>query len=149
MTYTTVVISYPTIIMTYPTVATTLRTFSLVQYCMSRFCLNISNWYHDSPNSYYVKFTCCILKYIPCNSHTYLTIQWNQLVKSICYMAYPTAFMTAMQGWEFAHRFFEQITRFLPKNERMSDSLNKMSDSLICSFLVSDLSDSLTIAHLL
>ena len=82
MTYTTVVISYPTIIMTYPTVATTLRTFSLVQYCMSRFCLNISNWYHDSPNSYYVKFTCCILKYIPCNSHTYLTVLFNGIILS-------------------------------------------------------------------
>ena len=49
-----------------------------------------------------------------------------------------------MQGWEFAHRFFERIARFLPKNKRMSDSLKKMSDSLIRSFLVSDLSDSLT-----
>ena len=61
-----------------------------------------------------------------------------------------------MQGWEFAHRISERITRFLPKNERMRDSLKKMSnslkkmsDSLIRSFLVSDLSDSLTIAHLL
>ena len=54
-----------------------------------------------------------------------------------------------MQGWEFAHRFSEQITRFLPKNVGMSDSLKKMSDSLIRSFLVSDLSDSLTMAHFL
>ena len=53
------------------------------------------------------------------------------------------------QGWEFAHRFSERIARFLPKNERMSDLLKKMSDSLIRSFLVSDLSDSLTIAHFL
>ena len=51
------------------------------------------------------------------------------------------------QGWEFAHRFFERIDLFLPKNEQMSDSLKKTSDSLIRSFLVSDLSDSLTIAH--
>ena len=49
------------------------------------------------------------------------------------------------QGWEFAHRFSERIARFLPKNERMSDLLKKMSDSLIQSFLVSDLSDSLTL----
>ena len=48
------------------------------------------------------------------------------------------------QGWEFAPRFPEQITCFLPKNERMSDLLKKMSDSLIRSFLVSDLSNSLT-----
>ena len=54
-----------------------------------------------------------------------------------------------LQGWEFAHRFSERIARFLPKNERMSDSLKKMSDSLICSFLVSNLSNSLTIAHFL
>ena len=44
---------------------------------------------------------------------------------------------TLPQGWEFAHRFSEQIARFLRKNEHMSDSLK-------CSFLVSDLSDSLT-----
>ena len=25
------------------------------------------------------------------------------------------------QGWEFAHRFSKRITRFLPKNERMSN----------------------------
>ena len=38
---------------------------------------------------------------------------------------------------------------FLPKNEQMSNWLKKMSDSLICSFLVSNLSDSLTITHFL
>ena len=54
-----------------------------------------------------------------------------------------------MQGWEFTHQFSKRIARFLPKNERMSNSLKKMSDSLIRSFLVSDLSDSLTIAHFL
>ena len=59
------------------------------------------------------------------------------------------ALENAGQGWKFAHRFSKRIARFLPKNERMSDSLKKMSDSLICSFLVSDLSDSLTIAHFL
>ena len=63
-----------------------------------------------------------------------------------------------MQGWEFAHRISERITRFLPKNERMRDSLKKMSDSLIfgeqperfahdCSFPVSDVSKSLMVAH--
>ena len=53
------------------------------------------------------------------------------------------------QGWEFAHRFSEQIASFLPKNERMSDSLKKTSDTLLRSFLVSDLSDLLTIAYFL
>ena len=63
-----------------------------------------------------------------------------------------------MQGWEFAHRISERITRFLPKNERMRDSLKKMSDSLIfgeqpeqfahdCSFPLSDLSESLIATH--
>ena len=36
-----------------------------------------------------------------------------------------------MQGWEFAHLISERIARFLSKNERMSDSLKKMSNSLI------------------
>ena len=40
------------------------------------------------------------------------------------------------------------VTRFLPKNEQMSYSLKKISDSLIRSFLVSDLSDLLTVTHL-
>ena len=53
------------------------------------------------------------------------------------------------QGWEFIHRFSEKIARFLFKNEQMSDSIKKLSDSLIRSFLVRDLSDSLTIAHFL
>ena len=51
------------------------------------------------------------------------------------------------QGWEFAHLISEGIARFLSKNERMSNLLKKMSNSFILSFLVSDLSDSLTIAH--
>ena len=51
-----------------------------------------------------------------------------------------------LQGWEFAHRFSERIARFLPKNKQMSDSRQKTRDSLICSFLVSDLSDLLKIA---
>ena len=52
--------------------------------------------------------------------------------------------ITQIQGWEFTHRFSERIARFLPKNERVRDSRNKMSDSLIRSFLVSDLSNLLT-----
>ena len=54
------------------------------------------------------------------------------------------------QGWQLAHWFSEQIAHFLSINELMSDSLKKMSnllkkmsDWLIRSFLVSDLSDSL------
>ena len=54
-------------------------------------------------------------------------------------------------GWEFAHRFSEQIALFFAKklanNEQISNSLKKVSDLLICSFLVSDLSDSLMFAH--
>ena len=44
---------------------------------------------------------------------------------------------------------FQVNCSFLFENEQMSDSLKKMSDSFICSFLVSDLSNSLTIAHFL
>ena len=58
-------------------------------------------------------------------------------------------FVIISQGWDFAHRFSERIAGFLRKNEQMSDSLKKTSDSLICSFLVSNLSDSLMIAHFL
>ena len=56
-------------------------------------------------------------------------------------------FVSLLQGWEFALVISERIARFLSKNEPMSDSLKKMRDSLIRLFLVSDLSDSLTIAH--
>ena len=56
---------------------------------------------------------------------------------------------THQQGWEFAHWFSERIARFLFKNEQMSDSLKNVSDSLIRPFLVSDLSDLLTITHFL
>ena len=58
-------------------------------------------------------------------------------------------FTRIYQGWEFAHLISERIARLLSKNERMSHLLKKMRDSLIRSFLVSDLSDSLTIAHFL
>ena len=50
---------------------------------------------------------------------------------------------TFMQGWEFAHLISEEITRFLSKTEQMSDLLKKISNSLICSFLVSEMSGSL------
>ena len=50
----------------------------------------------------------------------------------------------SFQGWEFAHLISERNARFLSKNERMSDSLKKISDSLIRSFLVSEMSDWLT-----
>ena len=55
---------------------------------------------------------------------------------------------------EFTHRFSERITRFLffakelANNELMSDLLKKTSDSLIYSFIMSDLSESLTFALL-
>ena len=66
--------------------------------------------------------------------------------------------MMNKQGWEFAHRFSEQIAHFLRKNERMSDSLKKISNLLIFgeqheqfahgrSFLVSKLSESLMVAN--
>ena len=47
------------------------------------------------------------------------------------------------QGWEFDHLISERSARILPKNERMSDWLKKMSDSLIRSFPLSDVSKSL------
>ena len=67
-----------------------------------------------------------------------------------------------LQGWEFAHLISKRIARFLFKNERMSDSLKKiseMSDSLTLlvsserperidhgrSFSVSEMSDSLAL----
>ena len=52
-----------------------------------------------------------------------------------------------MQGWEFTHRFSERSGPFLGKNKRMSDSLKKTSNLLIHSFLVSDLSKLLMVAH--
>ena len=65
------------------------------------------------------------------------------------------------QGWKFAHLISEQIARLLSKNLQMSDSLKKMSNSLICSFFgwakwvirshrsfpLSHLSKSLMVAH--
>ena len=63
----------------------------------------------------------------------------------ICHLwSFIFLFVYLNQGWEFAHLNSERITHFLSKNEWMSDSLQKMSDSLICSFLVSEMSDSLT-----
>ena len=43
--------------------------------------------------------------------------------------------------------FLGKLLVFCEKNERMSDLRQKTSNSLICSFLVSDLSDSLMLAH--
>ena len=40
---------------------------------------------------------------------------------------------------------YKQIARFLSNNEQMSDSLKKVSDSLIHSILVSKMSNSLTL----
>ena len=60
-----------------------------------------------------------------------------------------TAREAKIQGWEFAHLISERIACFLSKNEQMSTSLKKMSYSLIRSFLMSNLSDSLTITHFL
>ena len=51
---------------------------------------------------------------------------------------------SSTQGWEFAHFISERIFCFLSKNERTSDSLKKMGNSLIHSFLVSKMSNSLT-----
>ena len=39
--------------------------------------------------------------------------------------------ISSTQGWEFAHLISQRIARFLSKNEQMSNSLKKMSDSLI------------------
>ena len=50
-------------------------------------------------------------------------------------------------GAGLAHPFSEWIARFLRKDEWISDPLKKTSDSLICSFLVSDLSDLLMVSH--
>ena len=45
-------------------------------------------------------------------------------------------------------KIFEQITHFFGAKEQMNDLLRKSSDSLICSFILSDLSKSLTVTHL-
>ena len=39
--------------------------------------------------------------------------------------------LTLCQGWEFAHRFSEQITRFLPKNEQFDQKNERFTHSLI------------------
>ena len=73
--------------------------------------------------------------------------------KSLFYVSKSIVKLTCghriLAGLGFRSSVFERIARFLPKHEQMSNSLKKMNDSLICSFLVSDLSDSLTIAHFL
>ena len=87
----------------------------------------------------------------------YLYFRKNYANKSLVYVAVHSrrgdflrlSPIKVLKGWEFAHLISERIARFLPKNERMSDLLKTMCDSLIRSFLVSDLSASLTIAHFL
>ena len=95
---------------------------------------------------------------------------WQVLSAEKCFLGVPKVYF--LQGWEFAHRFPEGVTLFLPKNERISDSLKKRairsfthfwwatwairscllifgerSEQIAhgCSFLVSDLSDLLTL----
>ena len=94
-------------------------------------------------------FLCCIQRKLSIVSMLHLkkSVWW------VVFMLYPSkcvGFIYAIyiQGWEFA-LISERIARFLPNNERMSDLLKTMCDSLIRSFLVSDLSASLTIAHFL
>ena len=43
--------------------------------------------------------------------------------------------------------FLSELLVFLQKNWQMSDSLKKISNLLICSFLVSHVSEYLTVAH--
>ena len=52
------------------------------------------------------------------------------------------------QGWKLAHRFSKRITRFWLKNERMSNSLKKMSNSLIRSGRSPKVSDHERFAHI-
>ena len=68
---------------------------------------------------------------------------------------------TFFQGWEFAHRFSERIAHFFAKkitNERFAQKNERFAHLLIfgeqperfahcCSFLVSDRSESLMVAH--
>ena len=66
----------------------------------------------------------------------------------ICYREY--FIVQYFQSWEFAHGLSERIARFLRKYERMSDWLKNeqfAQKRAICSFLVSNLSDSLMVAH--
>ena len=86
------------------------------------------------------------------SSNIFVSLNFTKKVSTFSVLLNRSEFsetLCEIQGWEFAHQFSGQIARFLPKNERTSDSLKKTSDSLIRSFLVSDLSDSLTITHFL
>ena len=65
------------------------------------------------------------------------------------HLQYYTVNCTCPQGWEFAHLFSEWIACLLPKSEQMSDSLKNVSNMLSHSFLVSDLSVSLTLTQFL
>ena len=52
------------------------------------------------------------------------------------------------QGWEFAHRFSEQIAYSLISSRQISDRERFAQVARGCSFPLSDLSDSLTVALL-
>ena len=60
--------------------------------------------------------------------------RYPYILSTSTYFHIYTEFSLKWQGWEFPHPISERIIRFLPKNERMSYSLKKMSDSLIRSF---------------
>ena len=49
--------------------------------------------------------------------------------------------------WPMSTRTAHQHHYLRQKSEQMNDLLKKVSDSLICSFLVSNQSDSLTVTH--
>ena len=50
----------------------------------------------------------------------------------------PERTVRKVQGWEFAHRFSERIAYFYMRKNANEQFTKKMSDSLICSFLVSE-----------
>ena len=78
-------------------------------------------------------------------SNNFLISTWNVVFSAWSGTCLSCICIYIVQGWEFAHLISERIARFLTKTEQMSDSLKKLSDSLIGSFLVSKMSDSLTL----
>ena len=56
-------------------------------------------------------------------------------------------FWITNQGWDFTHQILELIACFLPKKWANKRFAQEVSDSLIPSFLVSNLSNLLTIPH--
>ena len=75
-------------------------------------------------------------------------IEKQKDIKTIltCVKLYSMTSCHGFSGLGIPSSVFRANRSFLPKNEQIA---KKMRDSLICSFLVSDLSDSLTIAHFL